>query len=335
MRARWLGSRRSILLALITAVAVLGSPLARAADPAQRIVRVGFVDPGSRSTAPRAVSAFWDRLRELGYVEGQNLVIETRWGEGSTERLPALVAEVIGRKVAVLVTYGTAAAIAAKNATSTVPIVAVAMGDPLRTGLAANLARAGGNLTGLSLAWGEGAGGKWLELLQDTVPRLTTVAVIMTPDNPAERQLVKDLKSAAATRGLKLRIIGVREAGALDRAFEEAGRKAQAVLVLPMPSMTAHRWQVTALAAKHRLAAMYALRDYVEAGGLMAYAPDYAVMFRRAAEYVDKILRGARPADLPIEQPTRWTLVVNLKTAKSLGLTIPESILVRADEVIR
>ena len=174
-----------------------------------------------------------------------------------------------------------------------------------------------------------------MELLQDTVPRLTTVAVIMTPDNPAERELVKDLKSAAATRGLKLRIIGVREAGALDRAFEEAGRKAQAVLVLPMPSMTAHRWQVTALAAKHRLAAMYALRDYVEAGGLMAYAPDYAVMFRRAAEYVDKILRGARPADLPIEQPTHFALAINLKTAKALGLTIPQSILLRADEVIR
>ena len=335
MRARRLGSRCSILLILITAASALGFPLSRAAEPGQKIVRVGFVDPGSRSASPRAVSAFWERLRESGYVEGQNLVIEARWGEGSLERLPALVAEVIGRKVDVLVTYGTSAAIAAKNATHTIPIVGVVMGDPIRNGLAASLARPGGNLTGLSLAWGEGMAGKWLELLQDTVPRLTTVAVIMTPENPAERELVKDLQGAAAARGLKLRIIGVREAGALDRAFEEAGRKVQAVLVLPMPSMTAHLRQVTALAAKHQLPAMYARRDYVDAGGLIVYAPDLAVMFRRAADYVDKILKGAKAADLPIEQPTKFELIVNLKTARALGLTFPESILLRADEVIR
>ena len=167
---------------LIT-VALLGAFHAGAAERADRVVRVGFVGPGSPSTAPAGTTALWERLRELGWVEGQNLVVEARWGGGSAERLPALIAEVIGRKVDVLVTYGTPAAIAAKNATSTVPIVAAAMGEPLRTGLAANLARPGGNLTGLSLAWGEGVGSKWLELLQETVPRLSTVAVIANPDN--------------------------------------------------------------------------------------------------------------------------------------------------------
>jgi putative ABC transport system substrate-binding protein len=335
MRACRLGSRRSILLVLVTAAAMLGSPLSRPAEPAQRVVRVGFVHPQSPSTAVRGVSAFWERLRELGYVEGQNLVIEPRWADGQIDTLPGLVVDLIGRKVDVLVTYGTQAAVAAKNATNTIPIVGVAMGEPLRTGLAASLARPGGNLTGTSVGWAEGIAGKWLELLQETVPRLSTVAVIENPDGPLARDLAKELEAIAPTRSLKLRLIDVREPGALDRAFEQARRKAQAVLILPSTIISAHKEQVTALAAKHRLPVMYYLRDYVDAGGLMAYAPDLTVQSRRAADYVDKILRGAKPAELPIEQPTQWTLVVNLKTAKSLGLTIPESILLRADEVIR
>jgi len=333
--------RRRVLVVIARGLAgltasALGSRFSRATEPSRRVVRVGFVGPGSPPTAARGTTALWERLRELGWVEGQNLVIEARWAEDRYDRLPALMAEVIGRKVDVLVTYGTAAAIAAKNATSTVPIVGAPMGEPLRTGLATNLARPGGNLTGLSLGWGQGSGGKWLELLQETVPQLTTVAVIWNPDNQVEREVVKDLEAIAPRGGLKLRLIEVREPGALDRAFEQAGRKAQAVLVLPDPAiLAAHRRQVTALAAKHRLPAMYALRDFVDAGGLIAYAPDYSVMWHRAAEYVDKILRGAKPGDLPIEQPTKFELTVNLKTAKALGLTIPQSILLQADEVIR
>ncbi len=317
------------------ATAMLWPPGAHAADSAQRVVRVGFVGPGSPATAPRGTTAFWERLRELGWVEGQNFVIEARWGEGSTERLPALVAELIGHNVDVLVTSGTPAALAAKNATRTVPIVAAAMGEPLRTGLATNLARPGGNLTGLSLAWGEGVWGKWLELLQDAVPRLTTVAVIANPDNAVEREVLKDLESVAAARGLKLRTIQVREAEGLNSALDQARRQSQALLVFGDAVLLAHQRRITAFAAKHRLPAMYVLRDFVDAGGLMAYAPDLALQFRRAADYTDKILKGAKPGDLPIEQPTKFELVVNLKTAKALGITIPESILLRADEVIR
>lgn len=325
----------ALLLSFASGVAVLGSPPSRAAEPAQRVVRVGFVGPSSPSTAVRGVAGFWERLRELGWVEGQNLVIETRWAEGRYERLPALMAEVNDRKVDVLVTYTTIAAIAAKNATSTIPIVVASVADPVRSGLVASLARPGGNLTGLTTGLSEGMAGKWLELLQETVPRLSTVAVIATTDSPIVRDLAKELEAIAPTRGVKVRLIEVREPGTLNRAFEQAARKAQAVLVLPDPIFSAHRGQLTALAAKHRLPAIYPLRDYVDAGGLMAYAPDLTVMFRRAAEYVDKILKGAKPGDLPIEQPTKFELVVNLKTAKALGITIPQSILLRADEVIR
>jgi putative ABC transport system substrate-binding protein len=321
-------------LAGLTAGALVARP-ARAEERAQKVVRVGFVHPQSPSTAARGVSAFWDRLHELGWVEGKNMVIEARWADGHMERLPAIMAEVIGSKVDVLVVYGTQAAVAAKNATSTTPIVAAAMGEPLRTGLAASLARPGGNLTGTSVGWAEGIGGKWLELLQETVPRLSTVAVVFSPDTVIARDLVNELQAIAPTRSLRLQLIEVREPGALDHAFEQAVRKAQAVLVLPAPIISAHRWQVTALAAKYRLPTMYYLHDYVEAGGLIAYAPDVIAQFRRAADYVDKILKGAKAGELPIEQPTQWTLVVNLKTAKALGITFPESILLRADEVIR
>jgi putative ABC transport system substrate-binding protein len=315
-------------------VALLFAPLARTADPAQSIVRVGFVGPGP-SAAARGISAFRERLRELGWVEGGNLVIEFRWGEGSIDRLPALIAEMLASKVDVLVTWGTPAALAARDATRTVPIVATAMGEPLRTGLATSLGRPGGNLTGLSLGWGQGIAGKWLELLQETVPRLSTVAVIANPENPVEQEMLNDLRTAAATRRLKLRIMEVREPKALELAMDQARQQAQALLVFADALLLAHSHQITAFAIKHRLAGMYVTRDFVEAGGLMSYGPDLTVMSRRAADYVDKILRGAKPGDLPIEQPTKYSLVVNLGAARALKLAIPESILLRADEVIR
>jgi putative ABC transport system substrate-binding protein len=243
------------------------------------------------------------------------------------------MADVVGQKVDVLVTYSTPGAIAAKSATSTVPIVDALMGDPVGMGLAASLARPGGNLTGLSMSWTDMTG-KWLELLQEAVPQLSTVAVIANPDGPLFR-LAEEIQAVAPKRGLKLRVIEVREPGALDRAFKQARQKTQGVLVLPDLMVAAHRGQVTVLAAKHRLPAVFFDRSFVEAGGLMAYGPDTATMFRRAAEYVHKILRGAKPGDLPIEQPTKFELVLNLRTANSLGISIPESVLLRADEVIR
>ncbi len=318
-----------------SAVAALGSLLSNAAEPGQKVARLGFVGPSWPSTAPRALTAFWERLRELGYIEGQNLVVERRWAQDQYDRLPALMSEVVGREVDVLVTYSTPAALAAKNATTTVPIVVATMGEPVRSGVVASLARPGGNLTGLSAGWADGIGGKWLECLQETVPHLSTVAVITNPDNPVLRDLAKDVIAIARTRRLKVRIIDVRQPEALDHAFEQARQQAQAVLVFQDPVTVGNPRRIAALAAKHRLPAVYTLRDFVDAGGLMAYGPDLPVLYRRAAEYVDKILKGAKPADLPIEQPTQYVFVVNLKTARSLGIRIPQSILVRADEVIR
>ena len=322
-------------LAGLTAV-VLGSAIVQAEEPVQKVVRVGFVDPQSRSTSSlRYPAVFWEHLRELGYVEGQNMVIESRWADARLDRLPALMAEVIGQKVDVLVTFGTPAALAARNATSTIPIVVAAMGDPVATGLAASLARPGGNLTGLSMGYAEGTAGKWLEILKEAVPRLSTVALVMNTANPLEQQLERELATVAAAQHLKLQVIDGRESEALERAFELARRKAQGVLVLADPVTNTHRKQIIALAARVRLPTLYAMTASVDDGGLMAYGPNVAVMFRRAAELVDKILKGARPADLPIEQPTQYQLRVNLKTARVLRLTFPESILVRADEVIR
>lgn len=320
---------------LFAGLLLAGDSASHAAPPPGKVSRVGFVSPQSASTAPHGVDAFWDRMHELGYVEGQNLVVESRWADDHYDRLPALVAEVLQRKVDVLVTVATSGVVAARNVTSTVPIVGVGMADPVRTGLANSLAKPGGNVTGTSMGWGDGMAGKWLELLQETVPKLSTVAVIANPSNPLVRNLVKELEAVAPPRGLKLRVIEISHPGALDQAFAQASRKAQAVLALPDPMIAAHLQRVTALAAKYRLPGVYYLREFADAGGLIAYGPDLAMMTRRTAEYVDKILNGARPGDLPIEQPTKFELVVNLKTAKALGITIPQSILVRADEVIR
>jgi len=319
---------------IVVWVAIFVAPsISRAAEPAQKVMRIGFVSPGPPGPATRA---FWDRLRELNYVEGQNLIVERRWAEGRYERLPALMEEVVRQNVAVIVTISTPAAVAAKNATSTIPIVAVEMGDPVGTGLAVSLAHPGGNLTGLSLGFVEGMAGKWLELLQEMVPRLSKVAVIENPDNPVVKQRVKELEAVAPNRGVTLRLFEVREPGALDGAFQQARRTSQAVLVVSDPVTVTHRRQITTLAAQYRLPTMYNWLEFADdADGLMAYAPNRSEMFRRAADYVDKILKGATPADLPIEQPTQYQLVVNLKTAKALGITIPESIMLRADEVIR
>ena len=320
-----------VLVALI--VVATGSLPLRAEEPSQRVVRLGFVGPLSPSTINFA--PFWQRLRELGWIEGRNLIVERRTADGHLERLPALVAEVIDRKVDILVTYGLPGVIAARNATSTIPIVAWAMTDPVRNGLAASLARPGGNVTGLATGFAQGFAGKYLELLREAVPQLSSVAVIVNPDNAMAQLLTRDLERSAPDINIKLKIIELRSAEALERAFDAARRRAQAVVVIGEPITLEHMKQTAALAARYRLPAIYLQKEYVEAGGLLSYGSDLSMMWPRAGDYVDKILKGAKPAELPIEQPTRYVLSVNLNTAKALGITIPESILLRADEVIR
>jgi len=293
------------------------------------------VDAGSPSTAPKGLPAFWDRLRELGYVEGQNLTVERRWADGHLERLPALMAEVVGQKIDVLVTYSTPAGVAAKRATSTIPIVVAAMGDPLGIGLVASLAHPGGNLTGVSLDMTEDLTGKWLEIVQEVFPRVSTLAVLSNPESPLVAKLATRLRIAAAARGVTLHFVEVRTPDALENAFKQTKREAQAMLVLPDPVTITNRKEIAGLAAKYRIPALYTTPDFMDSGGLIAYGIDSAVLFRRAAEYVDKILKGAAPGDLPVEQPNQYVLEVNLKTARALGITIPKSILLRADQVIQ
>ena len=313
---------------------LLCSALAHADEPSTRQVRVGFVGTTSPATFPSSISAFWERLRELGYVEGKNLIVETRWANGDLGRLPTLMAEMVERKVDVIVTWGTPAAIAAKRATSTIPIVNTGMGDPVATGLVASLARPGGNLTGFSAGWTD-IRGKWLELLQESIPKLSTIAIVANPDNELNRKQAQDLDALASERGLKLVPFYARNADELAKAVEQARRGAQALIVFSDPVTMANQQRIIALAGKYKLPTMYLLRDAVAGGGLMAYGPDLKIVYRRSADYVDRILKGARAGDLPVEQPTEDILAVNLKTAKSLGLSIPQSVLVRADEIVR
>ena len=325
---------RCLTLLALGLVATLCAPLAPAAEPAP-VVHLGFVSPFSPSSDRDAVDAFRKRLRELGWFEGQNLVVEARWAEGHADRLPTLIMEVIEHHVDVLVTYSTPGALAAQKLTSTIPIVVTNMADPIRSGVTTSLAHPDRNLTGLSLAWDEGMAGKLLELLQETVSHLSTVAMIANPDDPQLRERVKEIEMVAPSRSVKTRLIKVYNPEELNHAFSQARREAQAVLVLSDFLTFEHRREVAMLAAQYRIPAMYPLREFVESGGLIAYGPDRIALSRRAADYVDKILRGAKPADLPFERPTKYELIVNLKTARASGITIPESVLLRADEVIR
>jgi putative ABC transport system substrate-binding protein len=268
-------------------------------------------------------------------VQGQNLIPETHWAEGRTDRLPKLMTEALSRPVNVLVTFGTPAATAARNATRTIPIVVMGMGDPVATGLVHSLARPGGNLTGLSSAWDQAFAGKWLELLQETIPGLATVAVLGHPENPLSVKVLDAVKARAVERGLRIRFLALRTAEGIAPAIEEAKQHAQALLVLSDPVTFTARKQVVGLAAKNRLPTVFPMREFVDDGGLMSYGSDSADLGRRSAEYVDKILRGAKPGELPIEEPTRFVLVVNLRAARDLGLQMPESMLLRADEVVR
>jgi putative tryptophan/tyrosine transport system substrate-binding protein len=312
---------------------LLAAPLAVGAQQAGP-ARVGFVEAGSLSANRHFLDAFRQGLRELGYVEGRNIVIEDRWANGRSERFPALIAELIRLRVDVIVPASTAGALAAKKATSAVPVVFWGVTDPVGIGLVERLGRPGGNMTGLALSFEDGMAGKWVDLLREAVPQTAQLAVLWNPESTNEPR-VKELHSVAAVLKLSLHMFEARNVNEFDGSFAAMARAhLGGLIVLPDPLTLRHRDHVVRLAAQTRIPAAYGFPEFARAGGLLAYGPSVPDQARRAAVFVDKILKGAKPADLPVEQPTKFELVINLKTAKALGLTIPPSLLQRADQVI-
>lgn len=326
-------------LALIVALAGLVVPLPADAQQPAKVPRIGILLAGSPPTPPARLpplEAFLQGLRDLGYVEGRNIAIEYRWAEGKLDPLSDLAAELVRLKVEVIVTSSTPAVQAAKKATSTIPIVMAAVGDPVVTGLVASLARPGGNITGLTLLAPELAG-KRLELLKETLPTLSRVAVLWNSASTAMVHTFRETRVAAEASGVKLQSLEVRgDPIDFERAFSAITKEwPQGLFVTLDPFTSRYRVRIVELAAQHRLPTIYELKEFVEVGGLMSYGPSSRDMWRRAATYVDKILKGAKPGDLPVEQPTMFEFIINMKTARALGLTIPQSVLIRADEVIQ
>jgi len=308
--------------------------VAQAQQPT-KVPRIGFLSAISPSTVAARIEAFRQGLRELGYVEGKNIVIEYRYAEGKPDRLSALAAELVRLKVDVIVTGGPAVNRPAKEATVTIPIVLGFDNDPVGNGFVASLARPGGNITGLSTHYPE-ISGKQLELLKEIIPKLSRVAVFGNSIQPGNPQALRETELAAGALGVQLQYLDVRGPEDIETAFREAKKgRAEALLVLGNVVVTSHPKQFVEFAAKSRLPAIYWSPEFVEAGGLMTYSVSINDLFQRAATYVDKILKGAKPADLPVEQPTKFELIINLKAAKQIGLTIPPNVLARADRVIR
>jgi putative ABC transport system substrate-binding protein len=308
-------------------------PLAARAQQAAMLPTIGYFGSATPVTQGQLVAAFVQRLRELGWIEGRTIAIEYRWAEGRAERAAEIAAELVQRKVDVIVTSGTAVVVAAMQATSVIPIVFAAAGDPVGTGLIASLARPGGNVTGLSNQVLDLAG-KRLELLREIVPGLGRLALLGNVGNPVVVLDMREAQAAARTLGLEVTTLEIRRGEDIVPAFEALNGHEEALYVVFDALVNTHRIRINTLALAARLPTMHGIRDYVEAGGLMSYGTNFPDLFRRAADYVDKILRGAKPADLPVEQPTKFDLVINLTTAKALHLKIPESFLLRADEVI-
>ncbi len=316
-------------------LSLLAVPLAVQAQQAGKVYRVGFLGHSTAALEANLVGPFREGLRDFGYVEGQNILIEYRWAEGKYERFPALIAELIALKVDVIVTAGTPASLAVKKAAPSIPLVMVAVGDPIGVGLVASLARPGGNATGLSSIAPE-LEGKRLELLREVVPKLSHIAVLWNPDNPFHAGSLKEARAAAQALGIKVQLLGVRASEEFPAMFAAILRERSGALLTLADRLFLHnRARIVDFEAKHRLPGVYAYRELVEAGGLMSFGPSYPGMHRRAAYYVDKILKGSKPADLPVEQPTKFELMINLKAAKALGLTIPPSVLQRADRIIQ
>jgi len=317
-------------------LSLLAAPLAAEAQPAGKVPRIGFLSTTSSSDRPALVDAFRQRLRELGWVEGQNVVIDYRYAEDRVDRLPDLAAELVRLKVDLIVaSAGTQVATAAKNATETIPIVMIFVRDPVGNGLIASLARPGGNVTGTSGSAGLEWVAKQLELLKETVPKIRRVAILSNPDNAYHQLAIREVNVAAQSLGVQLQLLEARRPNEFDGAFVAmAKERVGALLVLSDAVFSSHRTRLADLAARSRLPAAYGVRESVEAGGLMSYGPSILDSHRRAATYVDQILKGTKPAELPVEQPTKYELVINLKTAMALGITVPSSLLARADEVI-
>ena len=329
---------RRIGLAVVLSLSLLALLAAEAsAQQAASLPRIGFLLTASLSDPrlPPLLQAFRQGLRELGYVEGQNIAFEFRWAEGQYDRLPGLAAELVRLKVNVIVAGGPPAIQTAKQATETIPIVMAAVADPVAAGFVASLARPGGNITGLSLMLPELVG-KQLELVKEVLPKVSRVALLGNPANPNYPSLVRQAQDAARASGVRLQPLEARDLSEIDSAFAAiTTERAGAVVVLTDTVFLDNRTQIADHAVRRRLLTVFGVSQFAEAGGLLAYGPSLAEGFRRAAKYVDRILKGTKPADLPIEQPTKFELVINLKTAKALGLTIPQSVLLRADEVIR
>ena len=323
-----------VALIVTIALAILALPLAAGAQQAGKVRRIGFLgsDPAGASSL---IEAFRQGLRDLGWVEGQNIIIEYRWTQGKVDRLPELIADLIRVKVDLIFAPNSTSVEPARRATSTIPIVFAAHADPVGLGHVSSLARPGGNITGLSQLLTE-LSAKELELLKETVPGVSRVAVLRNPTTPSHTPALKAVEDAARTLGLQLQVLEAGNPDEFKPAFTAMTRnRAGALLVLASPLYFVQRARLVELALKHRLPAMFGARENVEAGGLMSYAPDLRDLFRRSAIYVDKILKGTKPADLPVEQASKYELVINLKTAKALGLTLPQSVLIRADHDIQ
>ena len=324
--------KRRDFITLLGGVAAAWPLAARAQQPA-KLPTIGFLGAATASVAGQWFAAFVQRLHELGWMEGRNIAIEVRWAEGRSERYAEIATEFVRLNVDVIVTIGTPASLAAKQATSVVPIVFVAASDPVGTGLVASLARPGGNVTGLSNQQADLAG-KRVELLREVVPGLRQLAIMANVDNSASVLEMREVQTAARTIGLEVAILEVRQAEDIANGFELLKSRADALYVVSDPLLGSNRVRINTLALGMRLPTLHAFRDHVEAGGLMSYAANFPDLYRRSADLVDKILRGTKPGDIPVEQPTKFELVINLTTAKALGITVPSNVLALADEVI-
>jgi putative ABC transport system substrate-binding protein len=326
------------MLRLIVVSAILSTlalPGAAGAQQTGKLPRIGWLGGPSRESAQPFVRVFQQGLKDLGWVEGRNIIIEWRFAGGNAERLPGLAKELIRLPVDLIVVPSTPPALAARNATNTIPLVAVSMGDPVALGLVSSLARPGGNVTGLTSVLGPEIAGKQLELLKETVPKVSRMAVLWNPATSGNVLALTQANLAARALRVELQPFEARSLADFDGAFTAmSAKRAGALLILGDVLFTAHRKRLVELSGKNRLPAIYSDRPFVDDGGLMSYGPNVFDNFRRAATYVDKILKGAKPADLPVEQPTKFELIINLKMARALGLIIPRSLLARADEVI-
>ena len=323
-----------IFVYLFLIIAVLGGSATAGAQPSTEAIRVGVLSAGVARLSP-TVQAFRDGLKDLGYIEGRNVILEQRYAEGKLDRLRDLVAELVHLKVAVIVTTSSQATHAAQQATRTIPIVMALGGDPVAAGFVASLASPGGNITGLTNL-SQDLSGKRVELLKETIPKLSRVTVLYDPTVVGPATQLRKTETTARGLGLKLQTVEVRAPSDFEKAFQAAkANKAQALTVFPSSLLNNHAAATASLAVKYKLPAIYAIRESAEAGGLMSYGPSYPDMGRRAAVYVDKILKGTEPSDLPVEQPMKFEFVINLNAAKQIGLTIPPNVLVRAEKVIR